>query len=372
MAIIGKLTYFWTDFRGWIIGYAVSVILLSFVGRWIIIQIRNRRQGIAINIGLSSWILIFLLIHLALAAELYFRYQFDQTDNVFQIQTTKRWADRHVILNGFGYRDEQFSQEKDPKETRIAVLGDSFTWGYGINNQADRYSDILQEKLSARCGEPNRIKAYTMALPGRNTRDHLEALRNMSHFNFDSVILGYYMDDTSSAQSVRHFQHCYHKVFDYRRNPILKPVLDNSFFLQYLWVRLYNRFLNPEYAKTCWDTNYASLYQDPEVWSRHLLELQQLINYTKDKRLDLAVVIFPFMNLIGPDYPAAKPAERLTSFFEQQNIPVVNLAPLLSNYTPRQVMVSPRDFHANEFVHGLATEKLMEKIQGLDGFACRV
>ncbi len=102
------------------------------------------------------------------------------------------------------------------------------------------------------------------------------------------------------------------------------------------------------------------------------MELQQLINYTKDKRLDLAVVIFPFMNLIGPDYPAAKPAERLTSFFEQQNIPVVNLAPLLSNYTPRQVMVSPRDFHANEFVHGLATEKLMEKIQGLDGFACRV
>lgn len=371
MAVIGKLTYFWTDFRSWITAYVIAILILVFAGWWLVNRIR-RRQGIATNLYISCWILTLILVHLALAAELYFRYVFDQTDNVFQIQTTQRWADRHTILNGFGYRDEQFSQEKDPKETRIAVLGDSFTWGYGINNQADRYSDIIQTKLSASCGEPDRIKAYTMALPGRNTRDHLDALRNMSHFNFDSVILGYYMDDASSEQSVRHFQHCYHKVFGYRRNPVLKSVLDNSFFLQYLWVRLYNRFLNPDYAKTCWDNNYAALYQDPEVWNRHLLELQQLLNYTKDKKMNLAVIIFPFMNMIGPNYPAAQPAQRLTSFFELQDIPVVNLAPLLSNYSPKQIMVSPRDFHANEFVHRLAAEKIMEKIQGLDGFVCKV
>ena len=372
MAIIGKLTYFWADFQNWIIIYAVGLVLLT-ASAWVIIR-RLRHSGgkIITNLQISIWIFAFLLIHTLVGLEIYFRYDFDQTDNVFQIQTTKRWTDRHVVLNGFGYRDEQFSQEKDLKETRIAVLGDSFTWGYGINNQANRYSDIIQDKLSVTCGEPDRIKTYTMALPGRNTRDHLDALRNMSHFNFDSVILGYYMDDASSAQSVRHFQHCYHRVFSYRRNPILKPILDNSFALQYLWVRLYNRFFNPDYAKTCWDTNYASLYQDPEVWSRHLLELQQLINYTEDKNMNLAVVIFPFMNMVGPDYPAAKPAQRLTSFFEQQNIPVVNLAPLLSSYTPPQVMVSPRDFHANGFVHRLAAEKLMEKIRGLDGFACKV
>lgn len=371
MAIIGKLTYFWADFYGWITAYGIAILILVFAVRWLINRTR-RRQGIATNLCISCWILTLILVHLTLAAELYFRYVFDQTDNVFQIQTTQRWANRHTILNGFGYRDEQFSQEKDSKETRIAVLGDSFTWGYGINNQADRYSDIIQTELSKSCGEPDRIKAFTLALPGRNTRDHLEILRNMSHFNFDSVILGYYMDDASSAQSVRHFQHCYHKVFDYRRNPVLKSVLDNSFFLQYLWVRLYNRFLNPDYAKTCWDNNYASLYQDPEVWSRHLLELQQLINYTKDKNMDLAVLIFPFMNLIGPDYPAAQPARRLTAFFEQQNIHVVNLAPMLENYSPKQVMVSPRDFHANEFVHRLAAEELMKKISGQTGFKCKI
>lgn len=349
----------------------VVTLILIASGYVIARQISRHRNKRFIPPLISLWSLVFLLLQIIMGLEVYFRYVFDQTDNVYQIQTTQRWQDRHVAINAFGFRDEHFFQDKDPRETRVAVLGDSFTWGYGIENAADRYSDILENKLAARCEQPDRIKLYTLATPGRNTKDHFEQLQNMGHFNFDSVILGYYMDDASSEQSVRHFQHCYHRVFSYRKIPVLQPILDNSFSMQYLWVRLYNRFINPDYAKTCWDNNYASLYQDPEVYSKHLRQLQQLINYTRDKNMGLAVVIFPFMNLIGPDYPASQPAARLESFFSSQNIPVVNLAPLLANYKPNEVMANPRDFHANELVHRLVGEQLYEKIKDLPGFGCK-
>lgn len=307
-----------------------------------------------------------------MGVEVYFRYFFDQTDNVFQIHTTERWADRHVTLNAFGFRDYHFFDEKDPKETRIAVLGDSFTWGYGIRNPMDRYSKILETKLASQCSDPTRIKTYAMGIPGRNTRDEFETLtKEASHFKFDSVVLGYYMDDASSEESVRHFQHCYQRVFSYRRIPILRTLIDRSFAIQYLWVRLYNSFIFPKYAQKCWDTNYASLYQDPEVWSKHIQMLGKIIEFTKSRHMGLSVVIFPFMNMVGPDYPARRPAQRLEQFFVDQKIPVVNLDPLLTSYRPKDVMVSPRDFHANELVNRIAADALYEKIKNLDTFQCK-
>lgn len=50
----------------------------------------------------------------------------------------------HVSINSLGYRDEEFNLNQRKK--RILVIGDSFTFGYGVNND-ESYPALLNNLL---------------------------------------------------------------------------------------------------------------------------------------------------------------------------------------------------------------------------------
>ncbi len=59
----------------------------------------------------------------------------------YQYYTPKR--------NEFGFREEEVAESVLTDEyTRILFLGDSFTFGHGIENGKDRFSDIIEERLN--------------------------------------------------------------------------------------------------------------------------------------------------------------------------------------------------------------------------------
>jgi hypothetical protein len=47
-----------------------------------------------------------------------------------------------IRVNSFGMRDAEMAREPDSR-TRIAVLGDSFTWGIGVSDE-DRFTEVLE------------------------------------------------------------------------------------------------------------------------------------------------------------------------------------------------------------------------------------
>ncbi|MGB0578792.1 MAG: SGNH/GDSL hydrolase family protein, partial [Limisphaerales bacterium] len=51
-----------------------------------------------------------------------------------------------LLINSKGLRDREYPYEKTPGTKRILVLGDSYTWGYGVGNN-ERFTDFLEQQL---------------------------------------------------------------------------------------------------------------------------------------------------------------------------------------------------------------------------------
>src|ERR1700752_168260 len=93
-----------------------------------------------------------------------------------------------VHANSLGFWDREFKLEKDPLKTRIAFLGDSFTWGLGVT-ETERFSDVL-------ASENSNFESQNFAIPGFGTDQSLLTWRNVaSKYHPDVVVLTVYSND---------------------------------------------------------------------------------------------------------------------------------------------------------------------------------
>lgn len=368
--IKGLTSYIWLDFHEFIIAYLIF-LAVSITTGYVLIRFW-KKSSLGKLLAVNVILFLFLLVHLFYGLEVYYRYIFDATDNTLQIKTMQRWTDRHVRINAYSFRNDHFFSEKDTRELRLAAIGDSYTYGYGIEDETDRYSNLLEKRLSEACASTGgTVKVYNMGRPGLNTAEELEVFKTAKRFRIDGIILGYTLDDARSNRTARHTNICYNRIFSYRQNPFLNWLLQKSFALEYLYVRVYNLFHAREFTQTCWTESFEALYHDPEIWVRHLKELKNVIDYTREHQLGLAVVIFPNIVDLGADYSARDIHQRVATFFRANNIPVIDLLDVYAGYSPDDLLVSRRDFHANELGHSLATTAIFETIKNENWAQCR-
>ena len=90
-----------------------------------------------------------------------------------------------VRTNSAGLWDKEFSQVKAPGEFRIALLGDSITWGYGVAEE-ERFGNVL-ERLDTQ------YECMNFGIPAYGTDQELLMWRYMaSQYQPDLVILTVY------------------------------------------------------------------------------------------------------------------------------------------------------------------------------------
>ena len=98
-----------------------------------------------------------------------------------------------VKINSHGLRsDKDYSFTRNDKP-RIAIMGDSFTWGYGVDN-SDRFSDILERDLF-----DNRIEVINAGVTGYGTDQQLLLYENeIRKYKPDIVIVAMDLTDVYS------------------------------------------------------------------------------------------------------------------------------------------------------------------------------
>ena len=113
----------------------------------------------------------------------------ESNNSILSFEPTPSFSKEIYQLNSDGLRDYEINITKSPKIYRIAVLGDSVSYGVGVN-LSDTFAKVLEKKL----GE--NYEVVNFGFGGYNTFQEAEYLTyKVKKYNPDFIILEYTLND---------------------------------------------------------------------------------------------------------------------------------------------------------------------------------
>ncbi len=300
------------------------------------------------------------LVTCCLLLEAYFRYVYDQSDGLGFLKVNQKWQQRHVVFNNYFRRDRQFDTPKPAGEFRIAVMGDSISFGGGIENVEDRFSNLLETKLRA---DGLNATIYNLGISGTGSEDQIKDFANFNHLNFDLLIWQYFLNDIQPPGGGEGTQIITTNKDKFIPPPAVKWFTDRSFFIDWLYWRL-----STKYNRTFIDLLAADLraYENEITLSRHQTLIKNFLHQAQKDQLPMIVILFPFLYQTPLTNQADIIYDDMLDFFKSQPVAAtINLKSLLRAYPSQQLMASRFDSHPNELVHRLAAEQLYQVIKPL-------
>jgi hypothetical protein len=296
----------------------------------------------------NSLVLACLLGAVSLAAESYYRFVCVEIDSFGMSLPARRWFALHTKLNSLGCRDVEWTREKPEGVRRIALVGDSFTYGWGIERVEDRFSDRVQVRFDETA--PGTVEVLNVAKPGWGTGDQLQPIRDMvERFGVDEVVLCYVPNDIEALLPRS-------ADFDPTQPPDppwLNP--DSS----YLFTHLYQTVWLPRVETVRGYHDWlAEGLANPDLRRQHQGQLGAIISYCRDRGVALRVVLLPFIRTGGTKYRASEIHTDLAGFFKANGVPVLDLLPVVAGHESDKLIVNRRDPHPNEFAHRLFGDAL--------------
>ena len=347
---LSRLVYFLKDFQL----YLVIVIVSSFFS--IVILYKIFKSEFSLQAKKIAYLIIFTLFAFVASYsifEFYFRYIYDQSDGLGFLKVNSRWHQRHVVTNNYFFRDRDFNPVKAEGITRIGVLGDSITFGGGIENPQDRFPDLLEKRLQ---DAGFKAEVYNLGVPGSDTEGEISGYQSVKHLNLDIIIWQYFLNDIQPLEKSTGSA-----IID--KNSKISPIAsfssDKSFFFDFIYWRFSNK-----YQRTFEELKNADLaqYQNEQILTKHKEQIGAFIDQLQEENIKVLVIIFPFVHLIGPNYPAENIHDLMTNYFKEKGVETIDLLNDLKNKDPQVLIASRFDPHPNESVHALAAEKLFAKI----------
>ena len=108
-----------------------------------------------------------------------------------------------VDINSLGFRNEEYPLIKKKGQKRIVLLGDSFTFGFGLNIE-DTYFKILENKLGEKY--QNKTEVWNIAAISWGTVIHYLITRNkLRNYSPDLVVLMF--DDSDFYDNIIYEKH---------------------------------------------------------------------------------------------------------------------------------------------------------------------
>lgn len=335
---------------GYLFDYAIWwLIFLSLVlHTWCFLRFfPSRLRKTKLIIG-NLLIFASLLGAVGLAAESHLRFVAVETDSFGVSLPARRWFAMYTRLNSLGCRDVEWEQQKPAAVRRIAFVGDSFTYGWGIKDPADRFTDLLQRQINSQ----GKLKAQIMnvAKPGWDAGDEIQPVTDLvQSFGVDEIVLCHVPNDIERLLPTSS---------DF--NPIRPPHpaiinLDSSPLLDYLYRRIYLPRVPTVRGYHDW---LADGYADPAIWNRQQERLTRIIEIAREDDVTLRVVLIPFLRTQGAKFDQRAIHQRLREFFESNGVPVIDLLATLESRPSKELVVSAIDAHPNETAHRLIAEEI--------------
>ncbi|MAS36596.1 MAG: hypothetical protein CL610_21505 [Anaerolineaceae bacterium] len=318
-------------------GVGVLLIALVVQKRW------SSARRIAGNLLVSYVAVIFLLG----GTELFMRYAV--ADSATPMQWTlagKNWIDRYIQRNSLGYRDREWSLEELAARQTVLVVGDSFTEGWGIDNPADRFSDVLGQMLG------DDYAVVNLGLGGTSTLDHLNMLQDYPYQQPNMIIWQYLLNDIYVAAESN----------GYSWNipvPEVPPLAQESYLANFIYWRFYtpNLYRDPQTGLSQWEWLFNA-YDNSYIWGIHHNEIDRLLDYVERLDARLVTVIFPNMDDPAGSIPYV---DRVAQAIEARGYTdILKLFDDVAAWDPAARVVSSRDAHPSAAFNRHVAQRLYD------------
>jgi hypothetical protein len=258
-------------------------------------------------------------------------------------------------LNSRGFRDHERNETKPAGTRRVLVLGDSFTWGHGVELE-DTYPRRLERVLERRQGTPWEV--VSLALPGMNTVDQAVQLGEIGMaYAPDVVLLGYVLNDSEDAQAAET-----RRAAEWAE-PGSLGVLDHSALARLVQRRIWATLENRRRV-----AGYRSMYAaEASGWQAAQRALTEMGRLCHERNVPFVAVIFPlFGNPLDQRYPFTGLHEEVARAAEVSGARVVDLLPTYRGLRSEILVVDGvDDEHPNEVAHRLAAAAIRPVIEEL-------
>jgi lysophospholipase L1-like esterase len=254
-----------------------------------------------------------------------------------------RIVEMHV--NQQGFRGPLVEPKKPAGSLRIACIGDSHTFGYGVADDRT-WPAALERRLRAR--EPNRaIEVLNCGVDAYDTLQEVLWLeKKVLAFEPDGVLLQFYVNDTA-VRGENDAPADTDWLFDLsqpRREGFVRWLREHSRFADLALDWAYRRRGLAVYAKLRMDG-----YRETSAgWRRVVEGFRRARDELAARNVRFAVVLYPFLLREGDHLTSHAAFELVRKLCEREHIECFDAEPAFEGSDVDRLRISPHDYHGNE------------------------
>lgn len=262
----------------------------------------------------------------------------------------KRFRLRDGLPDARGSEDESF---------RILFLGDSFTYGSGVENARAVFPALVTQQLQALEEEDSarRFEFFNGGIPGSLTRAWVQLYREVAdRFDTQMVVVVFFLRDGAAGLGSRSkLGSIREATLELRRESFL---FAHSRLLRELFDRKLRQDVSSDYL-TAMEKAYLGDAQATKEWRNAQANLLVLRDAAQQRGSDFVLVIFPMLYGLDGDYPLASVITEIERFAKENDVPSFSLLPAFEGQDEAGLWVSSEDQHPNERGHAIAAEAMV-------------
>lgn len=264
------------------------------------------------------------------------------------------WGGVPVEINAKGLRGPELPYEKPDDDWRILYLGDSVTFGFLLADVAATFPYQVEHLLEQQ-GERD-VETVNAGVGGYSPWQAYRYFADEgTKYNPDLVIVSFVLNDVTEKFELSRFggrwegYQVTHTAFS--QLDLWASRSSTVYFLKQIGIALRNDQRQSALVQEKLDVEmlaYQPAHPDVErAWEITLANLAQIVDLAAEKDIPVALVIFPFTFQFDDVAGTSAPQQRLTTFAQSHDIPVLDLLPHLAAKTKAEHS-QPADYFFDE------------------------
>jgi len=256
-------------------------------------------------------------------------------------------------INELGMRDDLPMEAGDGSLVRVAVLGDSFAFGYGVN-QEEVFTTLLEKCLNERAPAGVRFDVMNFAAPSYAAQHQPPILEHkVLPWKPDLVVLTYVVNDPET-DPIQWPQRNFAPIRPWQRSAIMRAVfqIENRMDVARLGGGDYTRYLHAK---------------GEAKWSSVERAFADIARIGRENDFPVLLLMFPELNVDSWDaYPYRDIHDQVRGEGEKNGFAWFDALRAWSGSTPpRDFMVAADDAHPDARAHALLADALCGEVPGL-------